>query len=391
MDAKTKPRDHPKSYSRLAERSALRIAIIYAVAGGLWILFSDQVAGIISGGRADLFQTISLYKGWGYIFVTAWLLYWMIRRDTAALREGEEKFSKIFYASPVPVTITRASDGHYVEVNDAFLERMGCWRPEVIGKTALELGAWADSNERGRMMEILYGEGSLRDFEAEFRTQSGEVGTALLFREVIELGGEKHFIGTTLDITERKRGEDALAHAYDATIEGWSRAMDLRDHETEGHTRRVTTTTLNLARHMGIDEPALVQIRRGALLHDIGKIGVPDRILLKPDSLTADEWQVMRLHPALAYEMLTPIEFLLPALDIPYCHHERWNGSGYPRGLRQEEIPLAARIFAVLDVYDALTSDRPYRPAWSREKAREYIRERGGQDFDPREIGRAHV
>jgi putative nucleotidyltransferase with HDIG domain len=174
-----------------------------------------------------------------------------------------------------------------------------------------------------------------------------------------------------------------LAQAYDATIEGWSRALDLRDKETEGHTQRVTEKTLLLARAMGFPEEELIHVRRGALLHDIGKMGVPDAILSKPDELTVEEWVTMRRHTTFAYDMLSPIQFLKPALDIPYCHHEKWDGSGYPRGLKGEEIPLMARIFAVVDVWDALTSDRVYRPAWSREAAFEYICQQRGKHFDP--------
>jgi len=174
-----------------------------------------------------------------------------------------------------------------------------------------------------------------------------------------------------------------LGLAYEATIEGWSRAMDLRDKETEGHTQRVTEMTVRLARALGINELEIVHIRRGALLHDMGKMGIPDQILLKPGPLTAAEWGVMRQHPLLAYEMLLPIAYLRPALDIPYCHHEKWDGSGYPRGLIGEQIPLAARIFAIADVWDALRSDRPYRRAWPAEKVREYLRAQMGQHFDP--------
>lgn len=174
-----------------------------------------------------------------------------------------------------------------------------------------------------------------------------------------------------------------LVMAYDATIEGWSRAMDLRDKETEGHTRRVTELTLTLARKIGIDNDQLLHIKRGALLHDMGKLGIPDSILLKPGPLTKEEWVIMHKHPVYAYEMLSSIDYLRPALEIPYCHHEKWDGSGYPRGLIGEEIPLAARIFAVIDVWDALTSDRPYRNAWKQEKALEYIQENSGTHFDP--------
>ncbi|PWH12054.1 MAG: hypothetical protein DDG60_14735 [Anaerolineae bacterium] len=177
-----------------------------------------------------------------------------------------------------------------------------------------------------------------------------------------------------------------LNEAYETTIEGWSRALDLRDRETEGHTLRVTELTLKLAQAIGFSEEECVHIRRGALLHDMGKLAVPDRILLKPDSLTEDEWEIMRMHPLYAYEMLAPIEYLRPALEIPLAHHERWDGSGYPRGLKGEEIPLVARIFSVIDVWDALTSDRPYRLAWSQQATLEYIRKNAGVLFDPKVV-----
>ncbi len=176
---------------------------------------------------------------------------------------------------------------------------------------------------------------------------------------------------------------EELFKAYDATIEGWSYALDLRDKETEGHTQRVTKLTLDLTRAFGFGGKELLYIRWGALLHDIGKMGVPDRILLKEGPLTEDEWVIMRQHPVFAHEMLRIIQYLRPALDIPYCHHEKWDGTGYPRGLKGEEIPLVARIFAVIDVWDALTSDRPYRAAWSREKTLAHIQEGAGHHFDP--------
>jgi len=172
--------------------------------------------------------------------------------------------------------------------------------------------------------------------------------------------------------------------AYDETIEGWSRAMDLRDEETEGHSRRVTELTLRLANIMMIKPEELLQIRRGALIHDIGKIGIPDSILRKPGPLTDEEWVIMRRHPQLAHDMLAPIIYLRLAIDIPWCHHEKWDGTGYPRGLKGDEIPLAARIFAVVDVWDALCSDRPYRKAWPVDKVRSYIQEQAGKYFDPR-------
>jgi putative nucleotidyltransferase with HDIG domain len=182
---------------------------------------------------------------------------------------------------------------------------------------------------------------------------------------------------------ELQRANDSLIVAYDAAIEGWSRALDMRDEETEGHTQRVTELTLKLARQIGVSDEEFVHMRRGALLHDIGKMGIPDSILLKPGALTDGEWVTMKQHPAHARRMLEPIVFLQKALEIPYMHHEKWDGSGYPQGLKGEEIPRAARIFAVADVYDALTSDRPYRKAWTKEKTLEYIREQRGKHFEP--------
>ncbi|MEK7271414.1 MAG: HD domain-containing phosphohydrolase, partial [Nitrospirota bacterium] len=183
-----------------------------------------------------------------------------------------------------------------------------------------------------------------------------------------------------------QRSNIELTLAYDITIEGWSHALDMRDKETEGHSRRVTDMTLRIARELGIKEEELMHIRRGALLHDIGKMGIPDNILLKPGALTEEEWRIMKLHPVYAYELLYPIEYLRPALDIPYYHHEKWDGTGYPKGLEYKEIPLPARIFALVDVWDALCSDRPYRLAWTKEKVREHIRSLSGIHFDPEVI-----
>ena len=183
-----------------------------------------------------------------------------------------------------------------------------------------------------------------------------------------------------------QRSNTELILAYDTTIEGWSRALDLRDKETEGHTQRVAEKTVLMARALGLSDGELVHIRRGALLHDIGKMGIPDSILLKPGPLTDEEWIIMRRHPIHAYELLSPISYLRPALDIPYCHHEKWDGTGYPRGLKGEQIPLSARIFAVADVWDALKSDRPYRAGWPEEQVLEYLQQGDGTHFDPRAL-----
>ncbi len=187
--------------------------------------------------------------------------------------------------------------------------------------------------------------------------------------------------GSLFDSLQRSNLE--LTLAYDTTLEGWSRAIDLRDREPEGHTERVTETTLRLGRAMGMSEEELVHVRRGALLHDVGKMGIPDNILLKPGPLSEREWTAMRRHPTIAYELLSPIEFLRPAIDIPYCHHEKWDGSGYPRALSHEQIPLSARVFSIVDVWDSLRSDRPYREAWPEEKARAHVWDEAGKHFDP--------
>jgi len=184
-------------------------------------------------------------------------------------------------------------------------------------------------------------------------------------------------------LEELQRSNIDLRVAYDATIEGWSKALDLRDNETENHTLRVVDMSLRLAEKMGIKNDDLIHIKRGAMLHDIGKMGVPDEILHKPGPLTDDEWVIMRQHPQFAYEMLSTISYLHRALDIPGSHHEKWDGTGYPRGIKGEQIPLAARLFAIVDVWDALRSDRPYRKAWPDDKVVEYIKEQSGKHFDP--------
>lgn len=191
-------------------------------------------------------------------------------------------------------------------------------------------------------------------------------------------------LGAWLVSNTLNRTVGGVIRGYDETIRGWVAALEMRDSETLGHSERVVELTLKLARSMGVKESDLVNLQRGVLLHDFGKIAVPDAVLRKPGPLSDDEWALMRKHPEHARSYLEKVSFLSPTLDIPYCHHERWDGTGYPQGLKGEQIPLFARIFAVVDVWDALTSDRPYRPAWIREKALEHIREQAGKHFDPR-------
>ena len=184
-----------------------------------------------------------------------------------------------------------------------------------------------------------------------------------------------------------QRSNIDLMRAYDATIDGWSRALELRDRETKGHAQRVTTVMLQLARRMNFDELELIHIRRGAILHDVGKMAIPDSILLKSSTLTDSEREIIKQHPRYAYEMLSSIPYLRQALDIPLYHHEKWDGTGYPDGLKGDQIPLSARLFSVVDVFDAITTDRPYRPAWPKEKALDYIRDQSGKHFDPNVVG----
>lgn len=202
-----------------------------------------------------------------------------------------------------------------------------------------------------------------------------------------------HFIAVKQDISERKKADEALkksSHdlemAYDATLQGWSNALELREHETAGHSQRVVQMTLELSRKLGVKEEALIHIQRGALLHDIGKMGIPDSVLLKPEPLSDEEWDIMKKHPVYAYQLLSKIPYLEPALDIPYCHHEKWDGSGYPRGLKGENIPLAARIFSIVDVWDALSYDRPYRAAWTQKEIIHHLKDQSGKQFDPQVV-----
>jgi PAS domain S-box-containing protein/putative nucleotidyltransferase with HDIG domain len=304
-------------------------------------------------------------------------------RAETALRKSEERFSKAFQSAPVIITIAKVDDGRLMDVNRTFEEFVGYKREEAIGKTTTELGLWENPSEREQLLPLFLANGEIRNREIQFRTRDGRSITGLVSAELIELNGIQCNLAVIEDITERKLAEKNLEEAYESTLEGWARALELRDKETEGHSRRVTETTLAVARAMGVPEDELVHVRRGAILHDIGKMGIPDEILRKPGKLTSEERRIVKEHPNTARKLLSHIPFLKKALEIPYCHHEKWDGTGYPQGLKGEEIPLSARIFAVADVWDALSSDRPYRQAWKTEKVIEYLRSQSGRYFDP--------
>lgn len=307
-----------------------------------------------------------------------------------ALRMSEEKFSTAFHTSPDSININRLSDGMYLDINQGFTDMTGYSREDVIGKTSVELNIWVNVEDRAKLVYGLKEFGFHRNLEADFRMKDGSILHGLMSASLININGEDCLLNITRDITERIHAEtrlrethEKLERAYEATLEGWARALDLREHETADHSRRVVEYTVQMAKKMGIDHNELMDIQRGALLHDIGKVGVPDNILLKPGPLTSDEWVIMRQHPMNAFHLLKDIEYLKQALVIPFAHHERWDGSGYPRGLKGREIPIAARIFAVVDVWDALLSDRPYRPAWDRQAVSAYLKEKSGKLFDP--------
>lgn len=247
------------------------------------------------------------------------------------------------------------------------------------------IGPFQDDQFRSYMAQPLFKDGTLAGY-LEFAWRFPHVitwETDLLERVSVQIA---HAMDRA-DVLNRYRHVTAeLTSRYNAMIEGLSRALELRDVETEGHTRRVSRLTMRLVEHMNIPADEWDAIRQGALLHDIGKIGIPDAILLKPGSLTSRERVVMQQHVTHGYNILAPIIDLRPVLDIALYHHEHWDGSGYPYGLKGEQIPLVARLFAVVDVFDALTSDRPYRTAWSRAKALEFIREQAGHWFDPKVV-----
>lgn len=316
------------------------------------------------------------------------------KQTEQALRNTNELLQALINASPVAIDLVDNKGN--VKLWSPTAERFFGWRAEEVIGYPLPFITQAKQYELEEQIKRELNGVAVSGQETKRIRKDGssvdvELWTAPLHDSEGAIIGSVGFIA---DITKRKKAEQQiqalnskLLIAYDETLEGWSRALNLRDPNTDGHSKRVVDVTVNLAREIGIPESELIHVRRGAILHDIGKMGIPDYILLKPSPLTEEEWRIMRLHPMFAYEMLSKIPFLRPSLDIPYSHHEKWDGSGYPRGLKAMEIPLAARVFAVVDTFDALTSDRSYRHAWKREDARLYIHDQAGIQFDPDIVG----
>jgi HD-GYP domain-containing protein (c-di-GMP phosphodiesterase class II) len=275
-----------------------------------------------------------------------------------------------------PLAGRAAGEGHLVSILDLSAPMQDCPR----------IGSLTSQGFKAGFAVPLIAKGQVKGVLEVFHRQAFQ--PSIEWVDFLEtLGGQAAIAVDSHELFQSlQRSNMDLVQAYDATLEGWAKALELRDEETEGHSHRVVDMTVRLGRENGYREENLVHLRRGALLHDIGKLSIPDSILLKPGALTVEEWQIMKLHPVYAKQMLSDILFLNLASDIPYFHHEKWDGSGYPHGLQGDEIPLAARIFAIVDVWDALTSDRPYRRAWTKEKALDYIRLQKGKHFDPKVV-----
>jgi diguanylate cyclase (GGDEF)-like protein len=313
----------------------------------------------------------------------------LTRAHDLAARYGGEEFAVL-----LPATDTKAARAFAERVRAAIASTPWPLRPVTasIGVATSRTGVAIGEALLAQADEALYrAKRAGRNRVVHHGDPTGPSGAATLLPLVDEPNSDPTPAtrGGVMDLhpAARRREQTAeLERICDTMIEGWARAIELRDHDTAGHSRRVAEQTVRLARHMGLPEEELVHVRRGALLHDIGKLGVPDAILSKPGPLDDAEWRKIQRHPELAYDILEPIPILWPALEIPYCHHERWDGSGYPRGLKGKEIPATARLFAVVDVWDALTHDRPYRAAWPEDRARAHLRWVAGGHLDPHAV-----
>lgn len=323
--------------------------------------------------------------------IQQWLIMQEQGRIQVTLAEREAQF-RLLAENSSDMISRHDAQGNFLYVSPACQTLVGYTPEELIGKPIIPFIHPDDAGYILRMFNSTRWDDPTAAVPYRARHKSGEFIWLETTARVIYDQDKKavEIQASSRDITERKqtqlalqRAHEDLQDAYDKTIEGWVRALDLRDHETEGHTQRVTEMTVRLARLLECTDEEIVHIRRGALLHDMGKMGIRDEILQKPGPLTRDEWTEMQLHPEYAYKMLRPISYLNQALIIPYYHHERWDGSGYPHRLKGEQIPLFARLFAVVDVWDALSSDRPYRKAWHPKAVIDYLNQEAGKLFDP--------
>jgi PAS domain S-box-containing protein len=326
--------------------------------------------------------------------IQQWKILAERERIQEMLRESEAKF-RLLAENSTDLISRLDVKGVCLYASPACRALLGYEPRELIGHDAGEFIHQDDLGEAKRIFrDIVPSSGAVITFTCRVRKKNNQyIWLESIARNISDeaRGGSVEIHISSRDVTQRKKAEldlqnahRALEEAYEATLNGWSRALELRDRETEGHSRRVMEMTLRLARAVGIPQADLAYIHWGVLLHDIGKLGVLDEILRKPGPLTDAEWVEMRRHPEYALDMLSPINYLRPSLDIPYSHHEKWDGTGYPRHLKGEEIPLAARVFAIVDVWDALSNDRPYRKALPPDQVSAYIRDNAGRHFDPR-------
>ncbi len=365
-----------------------RVQVAAIIVGFLIPLLGTMLtlAGIHLASQQHLFPITSTVGN----LIVAWGLFrFRIFRVTPVGRD------QVFEAMVDPVVIL-GRQHVIIDINRAMLDLLGLKSEHVIGRSAKEI--FADFS----IPIKIYTDVSYARVEAKFQIEKKSVcyemsvwplydqdrqitGRVYVCHDITAMKGLENDLRNLNQILEQRVNARTkeLAEAYDTTLEGWAGALELRDKETEGHSRRVTETTLKVARALEIPEEELIHIRRGAILHDIGKMAIPDEILRKEGRLTEEERQIIQRHPEIAYQLLERIPFLRKTLEIPYCHHEKWDGSGYPRGLKERQIPIAARIFTVVDVWDAVQSDRSYNKGWTRQEAIDYLKSQSGKYFDP--------